>query len=277
MAGRRAQGFEDILPQALDVNMKLVLAAGVQLSANADTSDLVEEKPFVITAHGRCRPEAGCVMGDSKLAFRGPLKETKREGEITKELRVTAEVSSSAASSAREMTDARVIAALTKSGRGGPAKTEELLSEPVPLVSLRQELTVFDYKFTMTEPVRHIAATSTRVDRVPLRIVPAYTLAVEPQQDVELLGRRRAPIDVFIRVHSYSAQPGDVSIGLDAPSGWSSSPQTTLALTGEGDHYAKLTLTPPEKLAAGNYVIGAYAQRRQERFGTFSEKRETPL
>ena len=44
-----------------------------------------------------------------------------------------------------------------------------------------------------------------------------------------------------------------------------------VSFTGEGDHYAKLTVTPPAKLAVGNYTITAYAKRGDEKFSTSLE------
>jgi hypothetical protein len=109
------------------------------------------------------------------------------------------------------------------------------------------------------------------VDRVPLRIVQAYTLAVEPKQAIEVLGKPRKPFDVLLRVHSYSTQAAKVSVGLDAPPGWTSSAPVTVEFAGAGDQYAKLRVTPPEKLAAGSYTISAYAKRGEEKFTTSLE------
>jgi len=61
------------------------------------------------------------------------------------------------------------------------------------------------------------------VERVPLRIVPAYTLAVEPKQEIEKLAAQHEPFDVFLRVHSYSQKAATVRVGLDVPKGWKSS------------------------------------------------------
>jgi hypothetical protein len=72
-------------------------------------------------------------------------------------------------------------------------------------------------------------------------------------------------------VHSYTAQPGKVSVGLEAPKDWTSGSPVTMEFTGAGDQYAKLTLTPPGKLAAGDYVVRAYAMRGQEKFSTSLE------
>jgi hypothetical protein len=106
---------------------------------------------------------------------------------------------------------------------------------------------------------------------VPLRIVPAYTLAVQPEQAVEVLSEPRKRFDVHLRVHSYATQPATVEAGLTVPDGWTSSAPISLEFTGEGDRYARFTVTPPEKLAAGAYTLGAYAQRGDEKFTTSLE------
>jgi LmbE family N-acetylglucosaminyl deacetylase len=253
------------------IERALALAAGVDISSNADTSELVQGKSFAISARARCRPEAGCVMGETKLLFRGPLKETKREGEVAKDLHLTVAVSDSGTPTPHELAGAHLMSMVTKAQQDATAGSEKLLPEPFPQVAIQQELTISGYKFSFTEPVRHIAASSTRVDRVPLRIVPAYTLAIEPQQEIAVLAKQRAPIDIFLRVHSHTAQADKVSVGLEAPQGWTSSSPVTLEFAGEGDQYAKLILTPPEKLAAGDYAITAYALRAQLKFSTSLE------
>ncbi len=160
---------------------------------------------------------------------------------------------------------------LTKGEHEEQAIWDSLQPESSPLATLRQELTISGYKFTIEEPVTHLASSSTRVDRVPLRIVPAHTVAVEPKQEIEVLAKQRKPFAVFLRVHSYASQPGKVSLGLEAPKDWTSSSPVLLEFTGTGDQYAKLMLTPPERLAAGDYAIRAYAIRGQEKFSTSLE------
>jgi hypothetical protein len=109
------------------------------------------------------------------------------------------------------------------------------------------------------------------VDRVPLRIVPAYTLSVEPKQAIEVLSKKRIPFDVLLKVHSYATQPGKIGVGLDVPQGWTSTKPMTMEFSGAGDQYAKLTVTPPDKLGPGNYTIAAYATRDSEKFATSLE------
>jgi LmbE family N-acetylglucosaminyl deacetylase len=250
------------------IEKALALAAGAEVSSNADTSELVPGKSFTISARARCRPDAACEISETKLLFRAPLKETKREGQVAKELQLTVAIAdSNAPVTPQELADAHLMAMTRKSEQAGRENMEKLLPEPLPQVTMQQELTISGYKFTITEPVRHVAASSTRVDRVPLRIVPAYTLAVEPKQEIEVLAKPQQPFAIFLRVHSHTAQPDKVNVGLDAPKGWTSSAPVTLEFAGEGDRYAKLTLTPPEKLAPGDYPIAAYAIRGQEKFG----------
>jgi hypothetical protein len=148
---------------------------------------------------------------------------------------------------------------------------EQLQPEPAPLGVVEQEVTIASYKMMVREPVTYLAATTTRMDRVPLRIVPAYTLAVEPKQAIEVLAKQRKPFDVLLRVHSYATQPGKISAGLDVPQGWTGSAPVPLEFAGTGDEYARLTVTPPAKMAAGNYTITAYAKRGDEKFSTSLE------
>jgi len=101
--------------------------------------------------------------------------------------------------------------------------------------------------------------------------VPAYTLMVEPNQTVEVLGKNAKPFDVLLRVHSYATQAHKVSAGVDVPQGWGVSKPAELAFEGSTDKYAKVTVTPPQKLTAGNTNLVAYAKLAEEKFSTSLE------
>ncbi len=129
-----------------------------------------------------------------------------------------------------------------------------------------------------TPPPAAACATSTRADRVPLRIVPAYTLAVEPKQAIEIAAKRSKPFDVLLRMHSYATQPTEVRAGLTAPRGWKAGAAVPLKFDGAGDHYARLTVTPPQRVAKGNFKIAAYVERPANRArGEKAEKFTTSL
>ena len=238
----------DATRQRLERAMTLV--AGVHIRAEADREVLVVGESFGVTAEGRCREEADCKLGELHLVLPKGMSELKIEKEAMKSGQFKVSV------------DGPV-----------PPRTawDKLLPEPPPLVLARQAVTLSTYKFNISVPVTHVAASSTRVDRVPLHIVPAYTLAVDPKQMIEPLPKIRKPFDVLVRIHSYATQPGKVSVGVEAPGGWSSSAPVDAAFDGVGDKYVKLTVTPPEKLPTGNYTITAYAKRGDEKFMTSLE------
>lgn len=229
------------------LNRALVLTAGLEVKAEADRSTLVVGESFGVHAEAHCRKEDGCELGSLQLHLPGEFKETKREGDAEKGYEITIAVT-----------------------RPAPPLSawDKLQPEPPPLIDAEQEVTVDGYKFKAEVPVTHIAATSTRLDRVSLRIVPAYTLAVDPKQAIAILGKPEKPFEVLLRVHSYATEPAKLSVGLELPQGFSASPPEEISIDGSGDRYAKLTVTAPKGLAPGNYPIVAYAKRGDEKFST---------
>src|SRR5439155_5707040 len=107
-----------------------------------------------------------------------------------------------------------------------------------------------------------------RIDRVAPRVVPAYTLSVEPKQVVEIVAQaaqHRKPLDVLLRVHSYATQQGKVTVGVDAPHGWTASAPVELKFEGAGDEYARFKILPPSRVAVGNYKIAAHVSSSASR------------
>jgi LmbE family N-acetylglucosaminyl deacetylase len=241
-AGDAAQKYQmaDMNLPLARIQKALALAAGLQVTAEADRSELVAGENFVVQSQSRCRPNA-CTVGGLKLVFGGGFKEIKREGDSGQGLRVTVAVSPQ---------DTPTVA----------AELQTLQPESTPLVMVQQEVTISGYTFPFDVAVTHIQPSSTRVDRVPLRIVPAYTLAVEPKQVVEVMSKPAESFDVLLRVHSYATQAGKVSVSLNVPQGWKASAPVALGFSGAGDQYARVTVSPPEMLAVGNYTISAYGQ-----------------
>lgn len=229
------------------VNRALVLTAGLELRAEADRSTLVVGETFGVHAEAHCRKEAGCELGALKLKLPEEFRETKREGDAEKGYEITVALDHAAPP----------LSAWAK-----------LQPEPPPLIHAEQEVTVDGYSFTAGIPVTNISANSTRLDRVPLRIVPAYTLAVDPKQAIAIHGKTEKPFDVLLRIHSYATQPAKLTVGLDLPDGFTATAPEDVSIEGSGDRYAKLTVTAPAGLAPGNYPITAYAKRGDEKFST---------
>jgi LmbE family N-acetylglucosaminyl deacetylase len=237
------------------LNRALALAAGLKVGADANRSDLVVGEDVEIVTKQKCRPEISCEFATSKLqgpwpAKAGVLRESKRSAEAGGQVTITAVVSPPPA-----MPDPAMV----------------ILPEAPSLAVIAQPVSIFGYQFQFRQPVTHITATTMRAERIPLRIVPAYTLAVEPAQVVEVLAKEKMPLEILLRVHSYATQPGKVSVALKVPDGWTSSKPVALEFPGAGDQYARLTVSSQGELAAGNYTIGAYAQRDEEKFSSTVE------
>jgi LmbE family N-acetylglucosaminyl deacetylase len=229
------------------VDRALALAAGLEIVAESDKSEVVAGEPFTVDAEAHCRKEAGCELGKIQLVL--PAKATQ---------------STDAASPAKTQKFTVLIDASLS-----PLTPWQLQQpESPPLAIAKQQVTVAGYIIEVAQPVTHITATSTHIDRVPVRMVPAYTLALEPDQAIELLAKPKKPFDVLSRVHSYATKPGKIEVSLTVPQGWTVSSPVTLQFAGAGDQYAKLTVTPPTKLSAGTYPLTAFAQRGDEKFST---------
>jgi LmbE family N-acetylglucosaminyl deacetylase len=232
------------------IDRALKLAAGFRFTAESDRAYVVAGEAFKVKTARRCRTEVRCSFEDPDLRL---PDQSQQPGHTD------------ASSGQSEF-------AVTLTARESKRERHDVdLPEAAPLIVAEQMMTVAEYRFYTEEPVTHIEATSTRVDRVPLRIVPAYTLAVEPKQAIEILAKQQKVFDVLLKVHSYATQPGKVTVGLDVPQGWRSTPPAAIAFSGTGDQYAKLTVTPSDKLAQGDYTIAAYAKRGDEKFSTSLE------
>ena len=241
------------------IDRAMELVGAVEVVSRADRRELVRGETFLVNVSARCRKDADCSLGDLQLILPKDMSVVKREGDADKGFQFTVSVGAEILPSPAMQTDSPWQA---------QRAWDKLLPEPPPAVLASQKVTVAGHSFEVREPVSFIQASSTRVDQVLPRIVPAYTLAVEPGQQIELLGKARKPFDVLLRVHSYATQAGKISVGLDAPDGFRASAPVDVSFEGAGDKYAKLTVTPPPKLAAGKYTITAYAKRGDEKFST---------
>jgi len=243
------------------IERALALAAGIRLKAESESSELVVGDSFHVTARTTFRSEAQCTLGSLTLALPKSMEQSAQAGDPEKGYDFTIAFLG-------KVPVPEPYPALLPTHPDGMLP---LLPEPPPLITAQQEVTVAGYQMKVQEPVTHVEATSTSVVRVPLRIVPAYTVSVEPKQAVEVLSAQRKPFDIFLRVHSYAAKPAKVSVGLDLPDGLTSTPPVDVSFAGIGDQYVKLTVTPPGKLDPGNFTITAYAKLGNEKFATSLE------
>jgi len=238
----------------------LAMAAGLRVKAESDTGQLVGGDSFHVNASALCRKEAGCSFGPLTLLLPKNMEQTAKEGSAGQGFVFSVAFSG----------------IMPTPPPGTPLYASQtavnpLLPEPPPLVTASQEITIAGHKMTFEQPVTYIESTSTSVVRVPLRIVPPYTIAVDPKQVVEVLNAKHDPFDVFLRVHSYSTKAGKVTVGLDVPDGITASPPVQLEFSGGGDQYAEFSVIPPKKLDAGNFTVTAYASSASGKFSTSLE------
>jgi len=240
------------------IDAVLALVTGLRLDALADRSEIVAGETFTVRVDSHHREE---IAGE----FKKPVLSLPTNWSVTKEEEETSG-------------PARFTVSAGQNPQRTPSSAIALLPEPPPLVTVSQEAVISGYSFTVTAQVQQLRATSTRADRVLLRIVPAYTLAVDPKQAIEITTRQGKPFEVLLRVHSYATQAGEIRAGLTVPRGWKTGAPVPLKFDGEGDRYARLTMTPPSKLIKGNYKISAYAERAADRArGEKPEKFTTSL
>jgi LmbE family N-acetylglucosaminyl deacetylase len=245
------------------IDAALALVAGLRVEAITDRSDIVAGETFDVRVDARHRDGIRGEFKKPTLTLPAEWSSVKEESEAGGTTRYTISVASNQASAG---------------AASGSASLRALLPEPPPLVTAAQEVILDGYSFTVKSPMMSVHTTSTRVDRVTPRIVPAYTLAVEPKSVIEVSGKPGKSFDVLLRVHSYATQPGSVSVGLTVPRGWKASALVPMKFTGIGDQYARLTVTPPVKVAAGKFTISAHAQASAEgAAGAKAEKFTTSL
>jgi LmbE family N-acetylglucosaminyl deacetylase len=148
---------------------------------------------------------------------------------------------------------------------------DAVLPFPPALVSLDLRMSVDDYDFTYQKAVESAEAKTTAIVVYPLELVPAVTLTVEPAQVMVPEKRAAAPVDLLARVRYHGTKPASVSIGLDAPQDWNSSPIAALDFKQAGDQLVRYVVKAPAKIAPGAYTLRPYAKLGDDTFRTSVE------
>ena len=254
------------------INAALVLVAGLRLDTIADRSELVPGETFTVRIDPHHRDGINSDSRKISLALPQDWNIVKEEPESNGAIRFTISVPQGLRfpqnASDWPIWSPRIAGNLQN------LPSPALLAEPQSLAAATQDVTLNGYSFSAISAVTSIRATSTRADRIPPRAVPAYTIAVEPSQVVDVLGKAgpRKPFEVLLRIHSYATEPGKVTVGLDAPRLWKVTAPVPLNFTGVGDQFARFQVTPPVQLAAGNHKISAHAYSAERTPGGKDDK-----
>ena len=243
------------------INAALTMVTGLRLNAIADRSEIVPGETFTVRVDLHHRDGITADFRKPTLTLPPDWALTNEETEANGAVRFTISVPLNSSQFAAGVPSRP----LRNSVSGPTAYLDALLAEPPPLITAAEDAVLNGYAFTATSPVTSIHATSTRADRIPPRLVPAYSIAVEPRQVIDVLASAQKSFDVLLRVHSYATQPGEVSVSLVLPRGWSVGAPIPMKFSGIGDEYARFKVTPPPKLQAGNYKIAAQLFEKGDR------------
>jgi LmbE family N-acetylglucosaminyl deacetylase len=151
---------------------------------------------------------------------------------------------------------------------------DAILPFPPPLVRLAMQVEVAGYSFAVERAVNSMEATTTGIQTYPLELVPAVTLTVEPKQVMAPEKRAAMPVKLFARVRYHGTAATKVTVGLEAPKGWTvqtPSAQGPLEFAKGGDRLIQFVVTAPAQTAAGAYTLRPFARIGEETFRTSLE------
>jgi LmbE family N-acetylglucosaminyl deacetylase len=146
------------------------------------------------------------------------------------------------------------------------SSADAILPFPAPLARLALRVTVDGYTFAIEKPVEFSEAKTIGIETYPLELVPPVTLTVEPEQVMVPVKHAGAPVELLARVRYHATKPANVSVGLDAPDGWSVQPVMSLDFSAPGDRLIRFVATPPARTAIGAYPLRPFAKIGAETF-----------
>jgi LmbE family N-acetylglucosaminyl deacetylase len=242
---RSANALQELDQVRERINHALADAAALKIVSNSDRSELVPGEGFNVQAQVAHRAIA-------PIFFSRPALDLPAGWWITKE----------------EVKDGTTnfSVAVPEDARTPHTPGDFLYPFPPALVRARTHVEVEGYEFEFTAPVQSLHATTVSVLSYPLRIVPPVALTLEPEQYVVVEGHEQKKFDIFARVRSFAQKPSNVSVGVQVPPGWNAPQPEAVSFSGVGDRLVHMVVTPPAKIATGNYQLKAYAKRGSETF-----------
>ncbi len=225
----------------IQTDRALALTAGIRLEAEADRSELVAGEMVSVQVRWHKRPEVPLELSDPELVLpqgwtAGAMEKTEQGG-------------------------VRFAVQIPPEAKVPSIENDWMHPWPAALVHVRMKGTIEGYSFTVQEDVTAQRVTTTRVDTLPLTLVPAVTLTPEPRQFVVPSNGGRKPLELVVRVRHYATAKEPISVGLDVPAGWQVTGATTLDFDGAGDQLVRFVVTPPAQLPAGNFALQPWARR----------------
>jgi LmbE family N-acetylglucosaminyl deacetylase len=183
-------------------------------------------------------------------------------------------VTAEGAKGASDAGSAKFTVAIPAGAKRSLTPADAILPFPPPLVQLALPVEVAGYQFAIERRVNSMEATTTGIQTYPLELVPAVTLTVEPKQVMAPEKRAAMPVKLFARVRYHGTTATKVTVGLEAPKGWTvqtPNVQGPLEFAKGGDRLIQFVVTAPAQTAAGAYTLHLFARIGEETFRTSLE------
>jgi LmbE family N-acetylglucosaminyl deacetylase len=239
------------------IDRALTIATGTRMIAQADRANLVAGETFTVRVESLHRDN---ISG----------------GEFATPTLVLPE-GWHAAAPTKDQNDSWAFQVTIPAGATAPrGNADWMFPFPPPLVYARTHAIVDGYGFDSDNVVQAQRFTTTTVITEQLRVTPAIGLTLEPNEfllaeNPATKGAAHPPLDVLLRVHSYSSSAAQLTVGIDVPTNWLvTAPQQTNLAAG-ADELLRFTVTPSTKLSAGDYQLKAWAKRGSDTFRTSIE------
>lgn len=116
---------------------------------------------------------------------------------------------------------------------------------PPALLGAWQQLKIEGATVMASAAAMAAQTSSTSVRAAPVLLVPAASVALQPQRVFLRTGQVVPKIEILVRVHYFGSEPTKLDVGIEAPKAWKVSPEQTAEFSEEGDHLLKFVVTPP--------------------------------
>jgi hypothetical protein len=256
--GDTAAGAEyELAHERARIDRALTIATGTRMIAQADRANLVAGETFTL------RVEALHRENISGADFTAPT--------------LVLPPSWNSAAPTNDQNGAMAFQVILPKDATAPHAAADWMFPFAPaIVHARTHATVDGYGFDSDIAVQAQRFTTTTVITEQLRVTPAIGLTLEPNEfllaeNPAARGATHPPLDILIRVHSYSSAAQQLSIGLDVPADWHASAPQQSNLAAGADELLRFTVTPSAKLPAGDYQLKAWAKRGADTFRTSIE------
>lgn len=251
----------------------MALATGLRLEATANRSELVAGEKFTVTVTWQRRYVVPLELGEPELVLpEGWQVVEKAADERGPDVSGRGRDPSGRGPELSGQGGAQFTVQIPADAKKPEVENEWMYPWPPALVRARVTAKVEGYEFAVEEDVTSQRVTTTRVDDLPLTLVPAVTLTPEPRQFVVAQNQPQKPLELVARVRHYGSAPAEVMVALEATGAWRASQAVRLQFDGAGDQLVKFTVTPPPRAPpVGSFPLKLVARIGRKEFRTSLE------